>query len=52
MLRRRLEAGMQIDDFSLNQMLGMENSMRTQRKDYTIVPKLTGIDSLGKQEIK
>ena len=52
MLRRRLEAGMQIDDFSLNQMLGMENSMRTQRKDYTIVPKLTGIDSDKAKEIK
>ena len=48
MLRRRLEAGQQIDDFSLNQMLNMEDKMRDQRKEYSVVPKLTGgMDSKG-----
>lgn len=45
MLRRRLEAGQQIDDFSLNQMLTMEDRIRDQRKEYSVVPKLTGLDS-------
>lgn len=45
MLRRRLEAGQQIDDFSLNQMLTMEDKIRDQRKEYSVVPKLTGLDS-------
>jgi hypothetical protein len=48
MLRRRLEAGQQIDDFSLNQMLAMEDKIRDQRKEYAVVPKLTGIDA-GKE---
>ena len=48
MLRRRLEAGQQIDDFSLNQMLNMEDKMRDQRKEYSVVPKITGgMDSKG-----
>ena len=42
MLRRRLEAGQQIDDFSLNQMLNMEEKMRDQYREYAVVPKLTG----------
>ena len=42
MLRRRLEAGEQIDDFSLNQMLGMEEKMRDQSRELAIVPRLTG----------
>lgn len=44
MLRRRLEAGDQIDDFSLNQMLAMEEKMRDQRREYAVVPRLTGLD--------
>jgi len=44
MLRRRLESGQQIDDFSLNQMLTMEERIRDQRKEYSVVPKLTGLD--------
>jgi hypothetical protein len=44
MLRRRLEAGEQIDDFSLNQMLNMEDKMRDQYREYAVVPKLTGGD--------
>lgn len=47
MLRRRLEAGEQIDDFSLNQMLTMEERMRDQYRDYAVVPRLTGLDSAG-----
>jgi len=43
MLRRRLEAGEQIDDFSLNQMLAMEDRMRDQYREYSVVPKLTGL---------
>jgi hypothetical protein len=43
MLRRRLEAGDQIDDFSLNQMLTMEEKMRDQRREFSVVPKLTGL---------
>jgi hypothetical protein len=48
MLRRRLEAGEQIDDFSLNQMLAMEDKMREQHKEYSVVPKLTGLTDSGK----
>lgn len=49
MLRRRLEAGEQIDDFSLNQMLAMEDRMREQHREYSVVPKLTGLtESAGK----
>lgn len=48
MLRRRLEAGQQVDDFSLNQMLAMEDKIRDQRKEYAVVPKLTGLDA-GKE---
>jgi len=44
MLRRRLESGQQIDDFSLNQMLTMEDRIRGQRQEYAVVPKLTGLD--------
>lgn len=47
MLRRRLEAGEQIDDFSLNQMLSMEDKMRDQYREYAVVPKLTGGDERG-----
>ena len=43
MLRRRLEAGQQIDDFSLNQMLAMEEKMRKARQEYTVYPKFTGL---------
>ena len=42
MLRRRLEAGDQIDDFSLNQMLSMEDSVRSQGQNWAVAPKLTG----------
>lgn len=48
MLRRRLEAGEQIDDFSLNQMLAMEDKMRDQHREYSVVPKLTGLTDVGK----
>jgi len=34
MLRRRLESGQQIDDFSLNQMLTMEDGIRDQCREY------------------
>ena len=44
MLRRRLEAGQQIDDFSLNQMLSMEEKIRNAKREYTLYPKFTGLD--------
>lgn len=47
MLRRRLEAGEQIDDFSLNQMLNMEDKMRDQYREYSVVPKIVGGDEKG-----
>jgi ribosomal protein L17 len=34
MLRHRLAAGQQIDDFSLNQMLAMEDSIRDPLREY------------------
>lgn len=49
MLRRRLEAGEQIDDFSLNQMLNMEEKMRDQYKEYAVVPRLSGLSDLDKK---
>jgi hypothetical protein len=53
MLRRRLEAGEQIDDFSLNQMLAMEDRMREQHREYSVVPKLIGLtESSGKGKEK
>lgn len=50
MMRQRLEAGASIDDFSLNQMLNMEDKMRDQYREYAVVPKLTGAgaDQQGK----
>lgn len=47
MLRRRLEAGEQIDDFSLNQMLNMEDKMRDQYREYAVVPRITGGNEKG-----
>ena len=52
MLRRRLEAGQQIDDFSLNQMLNMEEKMRDQYREYAVVPRLTGGDDRALKGMK
>lgn len=49
MLRQRLEAGASIDDFTLNQMLNMEDKMRDQYREYAVVPKLTGVGPEGSQ---
>lgn len=42
MLRKRLETGEQIDDFSLNQMISMDEKMREGSKELLIAPKLIG----------
>lgn len=42
MLRKRLETGEQIDDFSLNQMINMDKLMRDNTKELRIAPRLFG----------
>jgi len=44
MLRKRLETGEQIDDFSLNQMISMDEKMRSNTKELRIAPKLIGME--------
>lgn len=44
MLRKRLESGEQIDDFSLNQMIAMDEKMRDNTKELRIAPKIIGAD--------
>lgn len=44
MLRKRLESGEQIDDFSLNQMVAMDEKMRENTKELRIAPKLIGTE--------
>lgn len=44
MLRKRLETGEQIDDFSLNQMMTMDEKMRDNTKELRIAPKLIGME--------
>lgn len=45
MLRKRLETGEQIDDFSLNQMISMDEKMRENTKELRIAPKLIGAET-------
>ena len=42
MLRKRLETGEQIDDFSLNQMINMDKNMRENTRELQIAPRLIG----------
>jgi hypothetical protein len=44
MLRKRLESGEQIDDFSLNQMISMDEKMRDNTKEIRIAPKVIGLE--------
>jgi hypothetical protein len=48
MLRKRLESGEQIDDFSLNQMITMDEKMRENNKELTIAPKIIGAEGENK----
>lgn len=45
MLRKRLETGEQIDDFSLNQMISIDEKMRENTKELRIAPKLVGAET-------
>ena len=42
MLRKRLETGEQIDDFSLNQMISMDEKMKNNTRNLQIAPKIIG----------
>jgi hypothetical protein len=48
MLRKRLETGEQIDDFSLNQMIAMDEKMRDNTKELRIAPKIIGAEGENK----
>lgn len=48
MLRKRLESGEQIDDFSLNQMISMDEKMRDNTKEIRIAPKIIGLEGESK----
>lgn len=48
MLRKRLESGEQIDDFSLNQMIAMDEKMRDNTKELRIAPKIIGAEGENK----
>lgn len=48
MLRKRLESGEQIDDFSLNQMISMDEKMRDNTKEIRVAPKIIGLEGDSK----
>lgn len=48
MLRKRLESGEQIDDFSLNQMITMDEKMRDSTKELRLAPKIIGAEGDSK----
>jgi hypothetical protein len=48
MLRKRLESGEQIDDFSLNQMITMDEKMRENNKELRLAPKIIGAEGESK----
>lgn len=47
MLRRRLEAGEQIDDFTLNQMISMDDAIRERKSKMTVVPQIGALMERG-----
>jgi hypothetical protein len=47
MLRRRLEAGEQLDDFTLNQMMSMDDAVRERKSKMTVVPQIGALMERG-----